>query len=180
MAKSRFKDKVVSYSKAFKLSARLGRNKKIGFATGVFDVLHLGHVFFLDSIKKKVDVLMVGVDDNETSKRIKGEDMPYFDETERAQMIAALSIVDYVFVFKGPCSPKILSEIKPTYYGVSPFDPVLTKKKKDAKKAGVKVFVSPYFLKSYSTSKVGRALRFSYLLSRSIYPSQRKDWNSLK
>ena len=45
LEKSRFKDKVVSYSKAFKLSARLGRNKKIGFATGVFDVLHLGHVF---------------------------------------------------------------------------------------------------------------------------------------
>ena len=127
----------------------------------------MGHALHLNSMKGIVDILIVGVDDNNTVKSIKGEDRPYYDETERAELLSAMEFVDFVFIFKGPCNSKLLSDLKPDYYGVSPHDPVLEYKEKDAKIAGTKIFFSPHFLKSYSTSKIGRNIRFEYLLSSS-------------
>lgn len=172
--------KVVTYKDACKKSNELRiQGKIVGFATGIFDVLHLGHAGFLKSIKDLTDYLFVGVDDNKTAAYIKGPGRPYFDETERAELLAALEFVDYSFIFKGPCSAKILSELRPTIYGVSPFDPNLKAKEKDARAVGTRILLTPAQLKSHSSTQVGRAMRFDYLLSRNTEPI-RKEWKELR
>jgi D-beta-D-heptose 7-phosphate kinase/D-beta-D-heptose 1-phosphate adenosyltransferase len=176
----RLNRKVISVEKASKIVEGFRRKrKKVGFVTGVFDIIHMGHALFLKSIKDKVNVLVVGVDDNQTARKIKGYDQPFFDETERAELLSALEFVDYIFVFKGPCSAELLKQVNPHFYGVAPFDPVLKAKRKDARDARVKILISPHFLNSHSSSKVGRTLRFSYLMSRKP-KTGRKSWNSLK
>lgn len=180
---TRLTNKVIPYSQACEISReRRSHNQTIGFSTGVFDILHVGQALHLKSVKDVVDILVIGIDDDNTVKLIKGLDRPYFHETERSELLASLEFVDYVFIFKGPCDSKILSEIKPDYYGVSPHDPVLDLKKRDAKIAGVKLFISPDYLKIRSTSKVGRMIRFDYLLSTSpsIKEEERKGWRELR
>lgn len=73
----------------------------------------------------------------------------------------------------------MLYDLKPDYYGVSPNDPSLENKQNDAKKAGVSIYFSPHYLKSYSSTKIGRMIRFEYLMSRSpvTYKKSQKDWN---
>ena len=160
--------KIITIKKASQICNNMRkRGKIIGFATGIFDILHMGHVLFLKSIKKKVDILIIGVDDNKTAHLIKGEDQPFFDETERAFLLSCLTFVDYVFIFKGPCNSEVLQMVNPNYYCLSPFDPSMKNKRKDAKEAGVKILLSPSYLKSHSSSKIGRTLRFSYLMSKS-------------
>lgn len=174
--------KVITYDKACQISKKVkSSGLKVGFTTGVFDLLHMGHALHLKSIKNACDILIIGVDDNATVRYIKGEGRPYYDETERAELLSALEFIDYVFIFKGPCSSKILSDIKPNIYGVSPHDPSLGNKKKDAEKADVKIFYSKPYLKSYSSSKTGRMIRFEYLLSTNpqMISESRKSWNLL-
>lgn len=159
-------NKVKDVNQICKISKASRQNGKIvGVATGVFDILHIGHALFLKSFKENVDILIVGIDDNETVKHIKGENRPYFDETERAHLLACLDFVDNTFIFSGPFNSDLLAKIKPNYYGISPHDPILNVKKSDASKAGVELFISPEYLKSTSSSKVGRMIRFEYLLS---------------
>ncbi len=175
--------KVIPYDKACQVSKKVKLSgMKVGFTTGVFDLLHMGHALHLKSIKNACDILIVGIDDNNTVRYIKGEGRPYYDETERAELLSAFEFIDYVFIFKGPCSSKILSEIKPDIYGVSPHDPSMEYKRKDSKIAKVKIFYSKPYLKSYSSSKTGRMIRFEYLLSTSPKETTQSegDWSILQ
>lgn len=177
---TKLNQKQVTIDAAAKLSLQARtKGRKVGFTSGVFDILHLGHVEFLQSIKKRVDFLIVGVDDNKTASLIKGDDRPYFDETERAALLAALECVDCVFIFQGPCNSQLLARIKPNYYGVAPFDPSIDLKRKDAKVAKVRVLITPHNLKTQASSKIGRMIWFEYLMSKS--PNRHKEargWKS--
>ena len=173
-------DRVITFKQACEISKE-SREKGLYtiFATGIFDILHMGHALFLKSLKKKAAVVIVGVDDNVTARKIKGYERPFFDETERAELLSAMEFVDYTFIFKGPCNARIISDLKPTYYGISPFDPNRLNKKRDAEVADVKLFISPPFLKSYSSSKLGRTFRYEHLTSIPTLQEQ-VDWETLQ
>jgi len=82
---------------------------KIVFTNGCFDILHLGHVTYLESAKAKGDFLVVGLNSDASVKRLKGAERPIKDEQSRASILAALSSVDMVIIFEED-TPKLLIE----------------------------------------------------------------------
>lgn len=88
-------------------------NKKIVTTNGVFDILHIGHAHYLAASKKLGDVLVVCVNTDESVKQNKGDKRPLNTQQDRAEMLAALSCVDYVVLFNETEPSTILSSIKP-------------------------------------------------------------------
>ena len=87
--------------------------RKIVTTNGVFDILHLGHITYLQKARELGDVLIVGVNSDASVKRIKGPKRPLNDELSRAACLASLECVDYVVVFNEDDPINLLSNIKP-------------------------------------------------------------------
>jgi D-beta-D-heptose 7-phosphate kinase/D-beta-D-heptose 1-phosphate adenosyltransferase len=73
--------------------------KRLVFTNGVFDLLHVGHVRYLTGARTLGDALVVAINSDRTVRELKGSDRPVFDEAERAEILAALRVVDYVTIF---------------------------------------------------------------------------------
>lgn len=88
--------------------------KKIVFTNGVFDLLHLGHIDYLSKAKDSGDVLFVGVNTDNSSKRLgKGENRPITDEKSRLTIIAALEFVDAVMLFDEDTPLELITIVQP-------------------------------------------------------------------
>jgi rfaE bifunctional protein nucleotidyltransferase chain/domain len=90
---------------------RAGRT--IALANGCFDVLHVGHVRYLAGAAMQADRLIVAVNDDGSVRALKGEGRPIMDETARAEMIAALRMVDYVVLFPERSVERLLNALRP-------------------------------------------------------------------
>jgi len=90
---------------------RAGRT--IVFANGVFDLLHAGHVRYLQSARAEGDVLVVGVNSDASTKRLKGDGRPILTERARAALVAALAAVSYVVIFDDSDVRSLLRELQP-------------------------------------------------------------------
>jgi rfaE bifunctional protein nucleotidyltransferase chain/domain len=90
---------------------RAGR--KIVFANGVFDLLHAGHVRYLQAARAEGDLLVVGINSDASTRRLKGEGRPILTERGRASLVAALAAVDYVVIFDDPDVNSLLRELQP-------------------------------------------------------------------
>ncbi|HEX8119245.1 MAG TPA: adenylyltransferase/cytidyltransferase family protein [Pyrinomonadaceae bacterium] len=86
---------------------------RVVFANGCFDLLHVGHVRYLEAAKGLGDLLVVGVNSDEQVRRLKGEGRPFVSERERAEVIASLRAVDYVTVFHEPTVTELLLALRP-------------------------------------------------------------------
>jgi len=91
------------------------QKKKIVFTNGCFDILHAGHVKYLKKARQMGDVLMVGLNSDSSIKRLKGVQRPILPENDRAQILAGLSSVDYVVVFREPDPFKLIRKIRPNF-----------------------------------------------------------------
>lgn len=89
---------------------------KIVFTNGCFDILHLGHVRYLREAKKLGDVLIVGLNSDDSVQVLKGKDRPYLSEMERAEILASLECVDYVTIFSEQTPDKLIKLIKPDFH----------------------------------------------------------------
>lgn len=89
------------------------KGKTIVTTNGCFDILHVGHVRYLEETKKFGDVLIVALNSDKSVKSIKGEGRPINNELDRAEILCALKSVDYVVLFDEDSPAKLLSEIKP-------------------------------------------------------------------
>ena len=87
--------------------------KKIAFTNGTFDILHRGHVTYLEKAKKEADILFVGVNSDASVKSYKGPDRPINPEKDRMCVLAALACVDYVILFTEPTPLNLIKAIKP-------------------------------------------------------------------
>lgn len=97
-----------------KLVQQLKKNgKKIVFTNGCFDILHLGHVKYLEKARSFGDVLIVGVNTDESVRRLKGPERPVNTEFDRAYLLAALSAVDYVVLFSEDTPYDLIRLIRP-------------------------------------------------------------------
>ena len=109
--------KIVSLNKLIRIVNKLkSQNKKIVTTNGVFDILHLGHVKYLEEAKKLGDVLIVGVNSDSSVKQNKGDKRPINDEKSRIAVLAGLESVDYVFLFNEKDPRMWLSKIKPDFH----------------------------------------------------------------
>jgi rfaE bifunctional protein nucleotidyltransferase chain/domain len=89
------------------------KKKTIVFTNGCFDILHVGHIRYLQQAKSMGDILIVGVNSDESAKKIKGEPRPIVPENERSEIIAALNCVDYVTIFSETTPDNLICLIKP-------------------------------------------------------------------
>jgi len=89
------------------------KRKKIVFTNGCFDLLHYGHVKYLQEAKEKGDVLVVAVNSDSSVRAIKGRKRPFVSAQDRMRLIAALESVDYVLLFKEKTPLKVIRIFKP-------------------------------------------------------------------
>jgi rfaE bifunctional protein nucleotidyltransferase chain/domain len=85
----------------------------IVLANGCFDVLHVGHVRYLEAAKALGDLLVVGINSDEQTRRLKGEGRPLISQTQRAEIISAIQVVDFVTIFEEPTVEQLLLALKP-------------------------------------------------------------------
>lgn len=88
-------------------------NKVIVFTNGCFDILHSGHIKYLYDAKKLGDILIVGLNSDSSIKRIKGEKRPIINQEERAYIISALEMIDFIVIFDDDTPYELIKCIKP-------------------------------------------------------------------
>jgi len=87
--------------------------KKIVFTNGCFDILHYGHVKYLEKCKRLGDILIVGLNSDSSVRKIKGKGRPVTGEKERAALLSALAAVDYIAIFSEPTPAILIDTITP-------------------------------------------------------------------
>ena len=97
------------------LATERERGKSIVFANGCFDVLHVGHIRYLQDAARIADVLVVGVNGDGSVRGLKGEGRPVMPERERAEIIAALRGVSYVTIFDDRSPARLLQTLRPDF-----------------------------------------------------------------
>jgi len=106
--------KVVSRDElARRLAAERAAGRTIAFANGCFDLLHVGHVRYLESAAREADILVVAINDDESVRRLKGEGRPILTAADRAELVAALRCVDHVVIFAEPTVGPLLTALRP-------------------------------------------------------------------
>lgn len=93
--------------------AHRDRGNRIVFTNGCFDLLHVGHIRYLEAARELGDLLIVGVNSDESVKEIKGPLRPVTDQRERSELVAALQCVDFVAVFDTPDPLPIIEILRP-------------------------------------------------------------------
>ena len=92
------------------------KNKVVVTTNGCFDVLHLGHLRYLQAARKLGDCLVVAINSDTSVRQLKGQNRPLVPEDERAEMLAGLACVDYVVIFPEFTPVELLSELKPNIH----------------------------------------------------------------
>ncbi|MDD5765158.1 MAG: adenylyltransferase/cytidyltransferase family protein, partial [Candidatus Marinimicrobia bacterium] len=101
--------KILTRTEAVALMTLLKKDgKKIVFTNGCFDILHVGHAELLEKAKALGDVLIIGVNSDESVRRLKGKNRPINSETDRVEMLAALESVDFIVIFSEDTPAEII------------------------------------------------------------------------
>jgi D-beta-D-heptose 7-phosphate kinase/D-beta-D-heptose 1-phosphate adenosyltransferase len=106
--------KVVSPQELLDIRTRLKKKKqRVVFTNGCFDILHRGHVEYLEGAKSLGDILIVGLNTDTSVRRLKGSGRPVVEEDDRAHVIAGLASVDYVCLFDEETPQKLIELLVP-------------------------------------------------------------------
>lgn len=156
--------KIVTISEAIRLSDQLrNQGKHIVLAGGCFDILHIGHIRFLEKAKEQGDILFVMLESDATIKKQKGETRPIHVQTERATVLEAITMVDYVislpFMTDNRQYDDLVSALKPAIIATTEGDSAAIHKERQAKENGAKVaYVLPY-IENHSSSTIAAILQ---------------------
>lgn len=96
-----------------RIQALKAAGKKVTFANGHFDLLHVGHLRYLRDARAEGDALVVAINDDSSVESLKGAGRPVVPAAERAELLAALEPVDFVVVFSGDSPAPLLAELRP-------------------------------------------------------------------
>lgn len=108
------KDKILSIKALTrKISSLRKKGKKIVFTNGCFDLLHFGHVTYLEAIKAKDNIVVIGLNSDASIKKIKAKGRPIQPQMARARVLAALACVDYVTIFSETTPHRIIKALQP-------------------------------------------------------------------
>lgn len=134
------------------------QGKRIVLAGGCFDVIHPGHLTYLENSKKQGGVLFVALENDEKVRRLKGDKRPINSQEQRAKALLALDFVDYVIFLPILHSDEeylhLTKMVSPNIIAITEGDPKTVEKEKQAKAVGGKVIIVSKRLEQYSTTKV--------------------------
>lgn len=108
------KDKIKTVNTLKDILSRLKKQKKsIVFTNGCFDILHVGHVTYLENAKREGDILVVAVNSDDSLRRLKGEGRPIVNQDDRMKILAALESVDFVISFEEDDPASMVKRLNP-------------------------------------------------------------------
>lgn len=92
------------------------QGKSVVFTNGCFDILHVGHLRYMEEAKRQGDILIVGVNSDASVRRLKGETRPINGERDRAEMLCGLKAVDYTVIFPEDTPVELIDALKPSIH----------------------------------------------------------------
>jgi D-glycero-beta-D-manno-heptose 1-phosphate adenylyltransferase len=136
-----------------------GQGSDLVVATGVFDLLHIGHLRFLEAARRLGDSLIVGVESDARVRRWKGPRRPIQSEEDRCALVEALKVVDHVFTIVGARTDpafyvELLRPLHARYLAVTADDPLLEVKREAMATIGVELCVVVPRIENYSTTRL--------------------------
>ena len=144
---------------AARIAEHRARGKRVVLANGCFDLLHAGHVRYLDGARRQGDVLVVAVNSDASARPLKGPGRPILPAEARARLVAALSAVSYVTVFDEPDVVALLTALRPDVHAKgTDYTEDTVPERETARQLGVRVAIvgDP---KRHSTSEMMARLR---------------------
>jgi rfaE bifunctional protein nucleotidyltransferase chain/domain len=96
-----------------RVAADRAAGRTVAFANGCFDLLHVGHIRYLEGAKREGDRLIVAINDDESVRRLKGSDRPILPAVARAELVASLRAADYVVIFPDETVERLLRLVRP-------------------------------------------------------------------
>jgi rfaE bifunctional protein nucleotidyltransferase chain/domain len=155
-----FRDKIIAWDKlpAWRAAIRAS-GKKLVVTNGCFDILHLGHVSYLESARNRGDLLLVGLNGDDATRQLKGPGRPVNTEADRAVVLAALASVDGVCIFSEKTAVKFLSAAKPDIYvkgGDYTLDTLNQDERRAVELAGGKIVIIPFVPGKSTTELLGK------------------------
>lgn len=155
--------KIINVYQAEAISNKLKKeNKKIVIAGGCFDILHVGHIRFLQEAKKNGDALLVLLEDDKSVEKLKGKDRPINNQKDRAEILSSLSFVDYVILLSEMKSNEdydnLIYKLSPDIIATTKNDPQIVHNRRQAEKINAKVVYVINRIKNKSTSQLARII----------------------
>ena len=154
------RDKIVSLDVLCgMLPAARAYSRSIVLANGIFDLLHVGHVRYLEAAKREGNVLVVGINSDSSARQLKGPGRPILDERARAELVAALEAVDSVVIFPELNVESLLEAIRPDVHAKgTDYTPDTVPERATAQRLGIRVAIvgDP---KQHSTSDLFSRIR---------------------
>lgn len=152
-------NKILKIKDAIKISKKLREQKKnIVLAGGCFDIIHAGHIKFLEKAKRKDEKLFVLLESDEKVNKLKGEGRPINSQKDRAYVLQAIESIDYIVLLpnmkKNGDYDKLISQLKPSTIATVKNDPMIIHKKRQAKMIGGKIRYVISRIKNKSTSRI--------------------------
>ncbi len=158
-----FRDKIIAWEKLpewrkiFRASG-----KKLVVTNGCFDILHLGHVTYLENARNFGAALLVGINSDDATRQLKGAGRPVNSETDRAAVLAALQSVDGVCIFTDTTATKFLAAAQPDIYvkgGDYTLETLNQDERRAVESAGGKIVLVPFVPGKSTTSLLEKILR---------------------
>lgn len=152
-------NKIITLEQLEELSQKLKQeNKSIVLAGGCFDILHLGHISFLEKAKQTGDTLILLLESDETIRKIKGTTRPIHTQKERAFMLSHIDLVDYIVLLSPHMTneeyDRVVTTIKPAIIAATTGDKMEVHKKRQAERSGAQFMFVNKPIPNLSTSSI--------------------------
>ncbi|MGD1087194.1 MAG: adenylyltransferase/cytidyltransferase family protein [Verrucomicrobiota bacterium] len=151
-----FRDKIIALDKLPEWRTVLrAAGKRLIVTNGCFDILHLGHVTYLENARNSADALLVGINGDDATRQLKGAGRPVNSETDRAAVLAALESVGGVCIFTDKTATRFLAAAQPDIYvkgGDYTLDTLNQDERRVVESAGGKIVIVPFVLGKSTTA----------------------------
>ena len=142
-----FREKIIPWDKLPEWRAAMrARGKRLVVTNGCFDLLHVGHVTYLENARQKGDALLLGLNGDAAVRQLKGPDRPVNAEADRASVLAALASVDGVSIFEEPTATRFLAAAQPDVYvqgGDYTLETLNQEERRTVERAGGQILIVP-------------------------------------
>ena len=158
-----FREKIIAWDTLPEWRAAIrASGKRLVVTNGCFDLLHVGHVTYLETARQQGDALLVGVNGDGGVRQLKGPDRPVTSEHDRAAVLAALESVDGVCIFAEPTATRFLAAARPDIYvkgGDYTLDTLNPEERRAVEQVGGKIVIIPFVAGKSTTALLKKIMR---------------------